>query len=198
MQDSLFFCKTNSNKSDGSGSCTTIKEMIPLIEITQRDGWSREVISAHKTLRFSNEVSSRQGILELGLKKTKSLLRMATWTTSLPYLLQILSYLLGQILCSPALVDDVLYFRGHLHHWWQHPNYLFVFQNPLGGIRVHLTLAFISQAHLAGEWEWFPGSELYLGLKTLTSVLAMWEGSRLEFVTFLTCASNCISIFILP
>lgn len=122
---------------------------------------------------------------------------MATRTRSLPYLLQILSCLLVQILCSPALVDDVLHFRGDLHLWWQHSNCSFVFQNPLGGIRVNLTLAFINQAHVAREWEWFPGSELYLGLKTLTSFLAMWEGSRLEFVTFLTCASNCISIFYL-
>lgn len=198
MQEPLFLCKTNSNKSDRSGSCTTIKEMLPLIAITRRDGPWREVISAYKTGRFSHEVSSRQGILDLGLKKTKSLLRMATRTRSLPYLLQILSCLLVQILCSPALVDDVLHFRGDLHLWWQHSNYSFVFQNPLGGFRMHLTLAFINQAHLAREWDWFPGSELYLGLKTLTSFLAMWEGSRLEFVTFLTCASNCISIFILP
>lgn len=144
MQESLFLCKTNSNKFDGSGSCTTIKEMLPLIAIIWRDGWWREVISAYKTGSFSREVSSRQGILELGLKKTKSLLRMATMTRSLTYLLQILSCLLVQILCSPALVDEVLHFRGDLHLWWQHSNYSFVFPNPLGGIRVHLTLAFIN------------------------------------------------------
>lgn len=144
MKRSLFLCKINSNKSDGSGSYTTIKETLPLIAIIWWDGWRREVISAYKTGRFSHEVSSRQGILELGLKKTKSLLRMATATRSLPYLLQILSCLLLQILCSPALVDDVLHLRGDLHLWWKHSNYSFVFQNPLGGIRVHLTLAFIN------------------------------------------------------
>lgn len=144
MQKSLFLCKTNSNKSDGSGSCTTIKEMLPLIAITWRDNWWREVISTYKTGRFSHEVSSRQGILELGLKKIKSLLRMATTRRSLPYLLQILSCLLVQILCSPALVNEVPHFRGDLHLWWQHSNYSIVFQNSLGGIRVHLTLAFIN------------------------------------------------------